>query len=336
MRNSQRIVLFLTLLVIVVLSGFVLYAQDEAVDVASLPACGAGLDAVRALDPAPPPDPTEESEAPAATEEPADVTPTVPPPTPTLPPAPSVNNIPFPENYRENYKLLFVFDRPNSQQVRAICGNNIAASTAPGEAFPYGSLLVMEVWITRKDDSGVALTDENGHYIRDRMFGAFMQLKEEGFGVDYADDRSGEWEYIAYRPDGDVAIPPERTNACAACHLRQAGEEVDFVFRMDLLYEGEDALTPPGTDNNTVALHIYAFHPQQLTVETGTTVTWVNYDQAIHGIASEGLFESEALDTILINPDGDSFSFTFDTAGTYEYASTTNRGMSGVIEVVDP
>lgn len=299
--------------------------------VGELPDCRAGLDALRTLETPEPVEPVEPTEAPTVDPNAPTETPAPPPPTPR--PAPSEDRIGFPENYTEDYKLLFVFDRANNQQVRAICGNEIAATAQEGEPFPYGSVLVMETWITKKDENGTAVTDDNGHYIRERLFGAFVQGKEEGFGEAYLDDQSGEWEYVAYRPDGSTLIPPENTNACAACHLQQGGESIDYVFRMNLLYEGEEVVANPPAAENEIPISIYSFTKDGLTVEAGTTVTWINYDEAEHVVTStDGLFESPALKTITIVPEGDRFSYTFDEPGMYEYS--IHPLVTGVIEVV--
>jgi plastocyanin len=299
-----------------------------------LMACRAGLEAVRQFEA---PQPTPPTEPPAATTEDPDAPTATPvPPTATPRPAPTVDRVGFPENYEEDYKLLFVFDRPDNQQVRAICGNSVAADTAPGEPFDYGSFLVMETWATKKDENGVAVLDENGHYIRERLTGLFLQRKEEGFGEAYLDDRSGEWEYVAYRPNGDILTPPQNTNACAACHLQQGGENLDFVFRMNLLYEGEAAQTAPETSENQVAIYNYAFATSPITVEVGTTVTWINLDETNHFvISSDGLFESDVLRSINVVSEPDSFSFTFDEVGTYEYYSSERSAVRGVVEVVE-
>lgn len=301
--------------------------------VGELPACRAGLEVLRAFEAPEPVEATEPTEAP--TIDPNAPTPTEAPPPPTPRPAPSEDRIGFPENYTEDFKLLFVFDRPNNQQVRAICGNDIAASTAEGEPFPYGSVLVMETWVSKKDADGVPVLDEDGHYIRERLTGAFVQGKEEGFGEAYGDDRSGEWEYVAYRPDGASFIPPERTNACAECHLNQGGESIDYVFRMNLLYQGEDVVTSPPAEDNEIPISVYAFRPDTLTVEVGTTVTWINYDEAEHIIKIEGLFESPLLRSVTVASEPETFSFTFDEVGTYEYLCTIHPTMTGVIEVVE-
>ena len=82
--------------------------------------------------------------------------------------------------------------------------------------------------------------------------------------------------------------------------------------------------TPP----NTVDMGSLKFSPSTLTVTVGTKVTWRNTDNLAHSVTSDtGLFESG-----LFNPGG-SFSYTFNTAGTYPYHCTIHAGMVGTIIV---
>lgn len=75
----------------------------------------------------------------------------------------------------------------------------------------------------------------------------------------------------------------------------------------------------------------FSFSPDTLTIKAGTTVTWTNQDSAIHTVTSEtGVFESGNLSK------GDTFSYTFDTAGSYAYHCTPHGArMSGTIVVTD-
>ena len=228
---------------------------------------------------------------------------------------------------------MFVFDRPDNKQVRVICGNDKAIAVKPGQPFPYGSVMVMETYRTVQDAKGVPIKDANGRFIRESLTGIFVQRKEQGFGVDYQDDRSGEWEYVAFRPDKSYSSPPQNTNACASCHLKQAGAGQDFAFRTDLFFNGEQALAPPKAADNEVDIFIYDFMPMTLTVKVGTTVKWINNDEAEHTIvAKDGTFVSDALKTKDIKP-GDSFSFTFDKEGTFEYECSIHPAMKAKIVV---
>jgi plastocyanin len=79
-----------------------------------------------------------------------------------------------------------------------------------------------------------------------------------------------------------------------------------------------------------VKIDNFTFAPSTLTVKAGTNVTWRNEDDIPHTIASSArLFKSKALDT------DDSFSFTFNDAGSYEYFCSLHPHMKGTI-VVEP
>ena len=76
----------------------------------------------------------------------------------------------------------------------------------------------------------------------------------------------------------------------------------------------------------SVKIDNFTFDPPRLTVKAGTTVTWYNEDDIPHTVAATGKqFRSKALDT-----DG-KFSFTFTTAGSYEYFCSLHPHMTGVI-----
>jgi plastocyanin len=77
-----------------------------------------------------------------------------------------------------------------------------------------------------------------------------------------------------------------------------------------------------------VKIDNFAFAPQRIVVQAGTTVTWTNADDAPHTVVSTTkLFKSSALDT------EDRFSFTFATPGTYEYFCSLHPHMTGTVVV---
>jgi plastocyanin len=77
-----------------------------------------------------------------------------------------------------------------------------------------------------------------------------------------------------------------------------------------------------------VTVQNMAFNPATLTIPKGTTVTWTNSDPVAHTVtASGGAFNSGHL-----NP-GQTFSHTFDQAGTFDYQCTYHPYMKGTIVV---
>jgi plastocyanin len=80
-------------------------------------------------------------------------------------------------------------------------------------------------------------------------------------------------------------------------------------------------------EDSIITIDNFSFSPAQLTVKTGTTVTWKNQDDIPHTVVSAGKFKSKALDT------DDSYSFTFTTAGDYTYFCSLHPHMTGTIKV---
>ena len=54
--------------------------------------------------------------------------------------------------------------------------------------------------------------------------------REKDFGEAYGKNRTGEWEYVEYRADETYITPPQKSFACAECHVK-AGREKDFVYK---------------------------------------------------------------------------------------------------------
>jgi plastocyanin len=79
---------------------------------------------------------------------------------------------------------------------------------------------------------------------------------------------------------------------------------------------------------SVVTIDNFTFSPEELTVATGTTVKWVNHDDIPHLVVEKDkAFRSKALDT------DDSFSYTFASAGTFEYFCALHPHMVGKVTV---
>ena len=79
---------------------------------------------------------------------------------------------------------------------------------------------------------------------------------------------------------------------------------------------------------NEVIIDNFAFTPQELTINSGTTITWKNNHNVVHTIVSQNLFESKTLNK------GDEFAFTFNTPGEYNYYCSIHPSMRGRIIIV--
>jgi len=75
----------------------------------------------------------------------------------------------------------------------------------------------------------------------------------------------------------------------------------------------------------------FAFSPGDLTITTGTTVRWTNLDGVAHTSTSDGAgWDSGSL------ANGQDYSFTFTTAGSYPYHCTFHPSMTATVTVNDP
>lgn len=80
--------------------------------------------------------------------------------------------------------------------------------------------------------------------------------------------------------------------------------------------------------NVKITIDNFTFSPPELTVPVGAVVTWVNHDDIPHSVVASGkAFRSKALDT------DDSYSFTFTTAGTFDYFCGLHPHMTGKVIV---
>lgn len=85
-----------------------------------------------------------------------------------------------------------------------------------------------------------------------------------------------------------------------------------FSEHSDVSGPGEDLCN--AAMENVVRIRNFAFDPQTITVEQGTTVTWVNCDADVHTSTSDdGLWDSGALGR------NSTFEMVFDEAGDYAY-----------------
>ena len=199
-------------------------------------------------------------------------------------PAPLVDRVGFPEGY-EKWPVWFVLDRQDNKQVRTIYANEMANSATANTQhnYPYDSVFVMETWASLKDAATNPILDANGRYQKDPAATPtiFVMKKGKGFGVDYGVNRTGEWEYTAYRPDKTYQTTPQNSAACAVCHS-VSNQALDWVFRSELHFE--NAGQGPVTD---AVIHNYKFIPGEFKVKSGSFVSFHNADWIEHTITDD-------------------------------------------------
>ena len=86
--------------------------------------------------------------------------------------------------------------------------------------------------------------------------------------------------------------------------------------------------TPTAPSSVSINIANFSFSPQNVSIKTGTKVTWTNNDSVPHTVTSDtGLFDSKNLSS------GQSFSYTFNTPGSINYHCNIHTMMKGSIIV---
>lgn len=80
------------------------------------------------------------------------------------------------------------------------------------------------------------------------------------------------------------------------------------------------------------SIQSFRFVPQEIAIPAGTTVVWTNKDVVQHTVTHKVRTSAQLFASPLISPGG-SFSFTFDTPGTYAYFCVPHPFMTGTVVV---
>jgi plastocyanin len=124
---------------------------------------------------------------------------------------------------------------------------------------------------------------------------------------------------ISHLRDATARLAPGRAVAVAMLLGPVVGAMLAF---------GTVAAQETKQDANAVTIDNFTFSPKELTVAVGTTVKWVNHDDIPHTVVEKNTtFRSKALDT------DDSYSFTFASAGTFDYFCGLHPHMVGKVIV---
>jgi hypothetical protein len=141
---------------------------------------------------------------------------------PAEPGGPAVDRVGLPD--RSGMTLLRTTPATNGTELLLIYANGPAASVTALDRLPYPNGAVFAAEWHR------AVPGPDGQARPGELLRIDVMRRGQGFGEAYGAARSGEWEYVQYRPDGSHRVAPGQSSQCASCH-RRAGAPRDFVFR---------------------------------------------------------------------------------------------------------
>ena len=109
-------------------------------------------------------------------------------------------------------------------------------------------------------------------------------------------------------------------------------QDTGTIDNSNQVFTEEQTLGEIATGNpvsHDVEISGFSFSPSTLTISVGDSVIWTNMDSATHTITSDS---GNELDSETFS-NGNSYSHTFTTAGTYAYHCNIHTSMKGTIVV---
>lgn len=218
--------------------------------------------------------------------------------------------------------------------VDAIGSTDAAAGGTPGtDALPTGteSASGVETGFTLVDASLDDLV-EGGHAINvhesEASIGNYIACGEIGGTIAPGPAAGGGGQLV-------IALRELNTSGYSGVAvLREAddGTEVTIYLTRDVI-QATPAVSGSGPSNEaesvTVEIRNFAYGPDTVTIPVGGTVTWTNQDAAPHTATAR---DRDLLQSGTIQQ-GESFSQTFETTGTYEYFCEFHASMKGTVVV---
>ncbi|PLP96272.1 copper-binding protein [Cupriavidus pauculus] len=101
-----------------------------------------------------------------------------------------------------------------------------------------------------------------------------------------------------------------------------------MVLTLGLMLAGPAQTVRAGPATHTVTINATAYAPQELAVNVGDTVVWVNKDPFPHTVTAQaGGFDSKSIAS------GESWRYKATHKGTYPYVCTFHPTMKGMLRV---
>ncbi len=164
-----------------------------------------------------------------------------------------------------------------------------------------------------------------------------VYLDEPGYVVIHRDDNGSPGAVIGHselisgeREDLKVSVSGDITSTVhPMLHFDDGDEMYEFPGDDGPVTVNEQVVMKSMTISMGVMIEGFAFKPSSITVPEGMEVVWMNEDGTTHTVTSrDEVFDSGNI------ANGESYSYTFGEAGTYEYYCTLHPSMEGEVEVV--
>jgi len=138
-------------------------------------------------------------------------------------------HVKFPAGYESTFTKYATANRANQTQVAKLYANETAiASYKADQKAASGSVVVMEIYSTKTGEDGKPIAGSDGLFEIDSLAAvAVMENRGDWDASFSADDRTENWGFAVYEPDGS-----EKSNDlnCVQCHTPLSGQDYLFTY----------------------------------------------------------------------------------------------------------
>lgn len=143
-------------------------------------------------------------------------------------------HVKFPAGYADSFTIYSTANRANQTQVAKLYANGTALDSYKAEQkAASGSVVVMEIYSTKTGEDGKPVAGSDGLFEIDSLAAVGVMENRDDWDESFsADERTGNWGFALYEPDGS-----KKSNDlnCVQCHTPLSGQ--DFLFTYDRLVD---------------------------------------------------------------------------------------------------
>ncbi len=139
-------------------------------------------------------------------------------------------HVKFPVGYEESFTKYATANRANQTQVAKLYANEATISGyTQGESGASGSVVVMEIYSTKTDADGKPVAGDDGLFEIDALAAVAVMEKQDEWDASFpAENRTGDWGFAVYNPDGTVK---DNDLNCVQCHTPLKGQDYLFTYQ---------------------------------------------------------------------------------------------------------
>lgn len=139
-------------------------------------------------------------------------------------------HVKFPEGYEKTFTKYATANRANQTQVAKFYANEAAISSyTQGQKSASGAVVIMEIYTPKKDADGKPIVGKDGLFeIESLSAVAVMENKNNWDAAFPKENRTGDWGFAVYNPDGTTK---SNDLNCVQCHTPLQAQDYLFTYQ---------------------------------------------------------------------------------------------------------